>query len=197
MPRKARVTTEGGWYHVFNRSNGRKTLYHSEYLQSYFVSLLEQISEKYEIQIHSYCVMKNHYHILIHTPKNTLSNAMWYLGKNFAREVNIHMNADGPVFKSRFHSLVVETEKNLLNLSRYIHLNPVSAQMSTTPEEYTWSSHSNFLDPENAPPFLHTSKILEYFISKDEYKQYVELGVDANTKAFFGRKRIPGTFKID
>lgn len=139
MPRKARVATEGGWYHVFNRSNGRKTLYHSEYLHSYFISLLEQISEKYEIQLH----------------------------------------------------------ENLLNLSRYIHLNPVSARISTTPEEYTWSSYNNYLDPENAPLFLHTSKILDYFISKDEYKQYVELGVDANTKAFFGRKKIPGIFKID
>ena len=104
----------------------------------------------------------NHYHILIRTPEPNLDKAMHYFGSNFSRQINRDLHADGPLFKDRYKSLLVDTESYLLQVSRYIHLNPVESHMTSFPEEYAWSSYRSYLE-SHTHSFLKKDPILSFF----------------------------------
>jgi REP element-mobilizing transposase RayT len=189
--RVKRICYEGAWYHVFNRGISRKTIYFSDNHSGRFIELAGDISHPYSVEIHSYCLMRNHYHLLMHTPKGNLSDAMWYLGTHFSRFTNKTMGGDGPVFKDRFKSILIQDMAYLLQVSRYIHRNPIEAGIITNESSYQWSSLKDFLDTTSPNShFLKKDFLLSHFKSEAEFAEYNAIQNSAAIKKFYARKKI-------
>lgn len=193
MPRNQRIQFSGAWYHVFNRGISKKTIYFSDSHYYLFIDLLKKISEKYNVEIHSFCLMPNHYHLLIHTPEGNLSKAMQYFLSIFSRRINQDLNADGSVFKDRYKSIVIESTSYLLRLTRYIHLNPIEAGLSKSLSHYPWSSFNIYANniQNKSMNWFHTHKIMEYFTKPEDFIYFHQFGVDEELKKTYSKGSIP------
>ncbi len=191
MSRGNRVTYPGAWYHIFNRGISRKTIYFNEIHYNFFITLLEHISSKYHVEIHSFCLMKNHYHLLMCTPRGNISEAMWYLGTHFSRFVNRTIGGDGPVFKDRFRSILIEDIRYLLQVSRYIHRNPYEAGLTQQNLAYEWSSFNSFSSEKSYYDlFLHKKFLLSHFKNPEEFSEYTFSKNSKEIRQFYGKKHI-------
>ena len=141
MPRLLRIEYPGAWHHIINRGSGKRTIFHGQEYYQLFLDLLHKVVDRYQIQVHAYCLMSNHYHLIVHSPQGNLSEAMQYLNSMYVRRYNKWQNTDGPLFRGRFSSFIVDVDRYLLVLSRYIHLNPVDANLVDYPGQYKWSSY--------------------------------------------------------
>jgi len=164
MSRPLRIEYEGAWYHVMNRGIARQAIYLNRDHRNVFLTLLEEISRKYYIEIHAYCLMDNHYHLLLRTPLPNLGKAMRHLDGVYTRRFNISQKRDGSIFRGRYHAILIEEEEYLIRVSRYIHLNPVSAKICSNPIDYTWSSYQYFFNEDIHCRWLIKEKILSYLI---------------------------------
>jgi putative transposase len=129
MVRPLRIEYPGAWYHVMNRGASRQKIFHNFNDFQLFLDLLSETSVRYQIQIHTYCLMSNHYHLLIHTPYANLGKAMRHLDGLYTVRHNRSFGKDGPLFRGRYKAILIEADNYLLHLSRYIHLNPVEAKI--------------------------------------------------------------------
>lgn len=170
MSRPLRIEFDGAWYHVINRGTGRRKIFLDHYDRKKFFSLLNEIHEIWNIEIHAYSLMDNHYHLLAHTPNSSLSQAMRHLNGIYAQFLNKKLRRDGPLFRGRFKSTLVDEENYLLELVRYIHLNPVKAKICEKAQHHPWTSHQYYIKPESKkkPKWL----ILDYVLKKfaNDYK---------------------------
>lgn len=197
MPRPLRLNFQGAWYHVMNRGAAHKTIYKTDKHRQLFLSLLRESTLYHNIEIHAFCLMGNHYHLLINTPLGNLSEAMRQINGVYTQEFNRSEKIDGPLFRGRFKSILVEEDSYLLQVSRYIHLNPVSAGITDKAEHYLWSSYKDYLSTSTSLPWLSTQLIKDMVSVQNKelgYQEFVENGVDENTKHFYSRKKIPVVF---
>jgi putative transposase len=130
MPRPLRLEYENAWYHVMNRGAARQDIYKNDQHRLLFLNLLKEASLYYNIEIHAYCLMDNHYHLLIHTPRGNLSQAMRHINGLYTQVFNRSEKIDGSLFRGRYKAILVEEDSYLLQVSRYIHLNPVTAGLT-------------------------------------------------------------------
>ncbi len=181
MPRQIRIEFQGAWYHVMNRGISRKTIFHTyEYYQLFF-DIISKTCMVYPFEIHAYCFMSNHYHLLIRTPEANLGKIMRKINGDFAQKHNFLQKSDGPLFKGRYKAILVDSDEYLLELNRYIHLNPVKANIVASPENYFWSSYNYYLNPSSKPTWLccdHTMSCFNYNI--DRFKSYIIDRTDEN-----------------
>lgn len=148
MTRKKRIQYEGAWYHIMNRGAGRKYILADTSNKQTFLQLIGDIYKKYGIEIHAYCLMDNHYHLLVRTPELNLSKAMKHLQALYTRIYNKIINSDGPIFRGRYKAVLIESTTSVLHVCRYIHLNPVEANF-TSGLNYKWSSFKNYVNINN------------------------------------------------
>jgi putative transposase len=113
--------------------------------------------------VHAYCLLTNHYHLLLHTPHGALSSAMQRCASRFTLATNRRHGRDGPIFRGRFKSVLVEDDSQLTHLTRYIHRNPVEARLVTRPEARPWSSAGAYVGTAVAPEWLYTASVLAMF----------------------------------
>ncbi len=195
MARSLRIEYPGAWYHVMNRGLCRREIFHAEEYAQLFYDLLDEIHLRYQIEIHSYCLMGNHYHLCIKTPNANLGKAMRHLNGVFTQRYNNLMKTDGPLFRGRYKAILVEAQSYFLQLTRYIHLNPVAAGIVQHPKDYPWSSYNFLLNKKEKPNWLYFDEILKSFDPKDpvkDYKKFVSEGIDAELKSFFDvQKKFP------
>ncbi len=140
MSRELRIECPGAFYHVMAHGNGLQWIYKNNQNMRSFLKILADVKLKYNFLIHAFELMKNHYHILLETPKGNLCKGMLKLNSTFARLLNINLNRKGSIFKQRYKSILVEKESYYLNLIRYIYQNPVRAKIVEKPEDYPGSS---------------------------------------------------------
>ena len=174
--RPLRIEYPGAWYHVMNRGLEKKPIFLCNKHKQYFLSLLAQISDNFKVEVHAYCLMENHYHLLMHTPFANLSRAMQYLNGVYAQRFNVVQDRCGPLFQGRYKAILVDSDEYLLTVSRYIHLNPVDANIVYRPEHFRWSSYRAYL-LDSGPSWLHKEEILNCFQQirpHKEYKLFVE-----------------------
>ena len=131
--------------------------------------------------------MGNHYHLLINTPRGNLDIGMRYLNSMYAQKFNKTRKKDGPVFRDRYKSVVVQDQRYLLNLTRYIHRNPVEAQLITSPEKYEWSSCQDFISSEGRLPWLS----LELANLHGDYLAYVNQPIKEKLRDVYLKKQTP------
>ncbi len=141
MARPLRIEYSGALYHVTSRGNAQQDIYLSDDDRRQFLTLLSNVCERHQWYCHAYCLMSNHYHLLIETQTPTLSKGMKYLNGSYTQYFNRNHQRVGHVFQGRFKAIMLEAESYLLELCRYIVLNPVRAQMVRSAKDWPWSSY--------------------------------------------------------
>ena len=200
MSRPLRIEFPGAWYHVMNRGAGYRNIFSSDTYRMIFVDLLSQITNMFQVEVHGVCLMDNHYHLLIKTPKGNLQRAMRHLNGVYTQRYNRLENTDGPLFRGRYKSILIEPDDYLLNVSRYIHLNPVAAGVASLAEEYQWSSYRAYTGIAATPEWLQTKFVLNMLGKHQQrklYQLFVEKGVDEETHIFYDKKKSPSVMGGD
>lgn len=181
MARPPRIEYEGAVYHVTARGNERRQIFFMEDDYEKFIYYLVETKKKYNINIHCYTLMRNHYHLIIETPEANLSKAMHYINSSYAGYINIKRRRSGHLLQGRYKSIIVDEDNYLLELSRYIHLNPVRAGMVQKPEDYLYSSYSAYI--KNKRESVLTKKLVLGLMTsrngnaRKEYRIFVESAI--------------------
>ena len=146
MNRKARSSYENGFFHVMVQGINKKYIFERSIDKEEYLSLLLRHKEKFKIMLLAYCIMDNHAHLLIYTDEiNEMSKYMRVVNSMFAKDYNRATGRVGYVFRDRFNSQYIDNKEYLLKCLRYIHMNPVKANMVASPEDYKYSSPSYYL----------------------------------------------------
>lgn len=163
MPRPLRTDFEGAIHHVMNRGVDRQRVFFADADRVEFGRRLANIHADFGVETLAYCLMDNHYHLLLRTPNGDLSSAMQQLGGLYTRHTNDRIGRDGPLFRGRFHSILVTTDRYLMWVTRYIHRNPLDISGITNVVDYRWSSFRAYVGLRPSAPFLNTGPVLSLF----------------------------------
>lgn len=179
MARPLRVIYPGAFYHVASRGNERKDIFKSRRDRERFLEYLASATERYGAVIHAYCLMSNHFHLLLETPAGNLSQIMSHIIGAYTTYFNIKRKRSGHLFQGRYKAILVEADEYAAELTRYIHLNPVKAGISVNAGEYQWSSYRSYTGESPLPGWLKTGFVLSYFgknepTSRNNYRDFVE-----------------------
>ena len=181
MARPLRIEFSGALYHVTARGNAQQDIYLTDEDRQAFLTLLQRACERYYWLCHAYCLMSNHYHLLIETQTPTLSKGMKYLNGTYTQAFNRRHKRVGHVFQGRYKGILVEKDSYLLELSRYIVLNPVRAHMVRSAKDWPWSSYRATAGQAKVHPLLTTDVILGNFgrarkPAQEKYRNFVQEG---------------------
>ena len=174
MARPWRVEYEGAYYHVLSRGNERGDIFFNDGDRKRFLATLGEAAERFKLDVFAYVLMGNHYHLLLRTNQPNLSRAMQWLGLTYARRLNNRRKRSGHLFQGRFKAMLVENDAYMVQLSCYIHRNPLRAKMVRRLIEYRWSSYPVYAYGKKGPPWLKTDLILSHFEGRDKHKGYRE-----------------------
>jgi putative transposase len=163
MPRLPRPQIAGGFYHLGTRGVRRTTIYRNPGDFELFGLIFARVVERFEWRCHTFCLMPNHYHLLVETPEPNLSVGMQRLNGLYAQWFNDLYGCAGHVFERRFYSRVIESNFYLYRLARYIALNPVRAGLCEEPSGWQWSSYRGLVGDAPTPKFMVTDWLLRQF----------------------------------
>lgn len=190
MARPLRIEFEGAWYHVMNRGANRQTIFKTDDQRHYFVSLLAAASERFNAEWHAYCLMGNHYHLMLRTPEGNLQRIMRHVNGVYTQYYNRTERRDGPLFRGRYKAVLVDEQAYWTQLSRYIHRNPLEAGLVKRLDHYRWSSYRDYIGQRTCPDWLVRDYILKSLSRThvhQRYKAYVTEGSDEALECFYGK----------
>ncbi len=188
MARKPRKDFAGAWHHVVNRGAGRRPVFLDDEDRSRFLDILGESVDKYSIELHTYSLMTNHYHLFSRSVLGNVSRAMQYLGSTYTLYFNARHGTDGPLFRGRFRNQIVSNSEYQRYLVAYIHLNPVKAGLVHRPSDAVWCGHPIYLGREPAPAWMTTEYLLRLFGSPAGLDAFV-------TNVYRGALEPPGAFE--
>lgn len=169
MARKKRIWMPHCFYHIVCRGNRRDPLFRSAANFEAFFHILHQLHEKIPFELASYCLMTNHFHLQLRSQEVSISKVMSLMNKRYANYYNTRYRLTGHVFEKRFYDSVILDREGMLEVSRYIHLNPVEAKMVKSPGDYRWSSFQYYASERLLPPvMLDTRHMLELYAGRRE-----------------------------
>jgi REP element-mobilizing transposase RayT len=174
MGRAWRIEFDGAFYHVMSRGNEGRNIFFCDDDRQGFLGAVCEISERFEIDIFAFVLMDNHYHLLIRTRRANLSKAMQWLGVTYTRRFNNKHSRIGHLFQGRFKSIIVQNDIYLMQLSCYIHRNPLRAGAVNRLARYPWSSYPVYAYGNKGPQWLSTELILSQFDEKSRHRDYRE-----------------------
>jgi REP element-mobilizing transposase RayT len=195
MPRPKRIEFKNAWYHIMNRGAGRKCIFPNDELKSFFISLLGEICEEFHLEIHAYCLMGNHFHLLIKTLEPNLNLAMQKLTSCYTRRHNRLLRTDGPLFRGRYKAILVAEVTYLAAVSRYIHRNPKDAKLVKEAKDYIWSSFPAYCNVQPKPDWLVCNEVSNLVSPRhhmQDYIGFVENNLVASMREFYNSPRLPG-----
>ncbi|MCL5774370.1 MAG: transposase [Firmicutes bacterium] len=207
MARPLRLEFPGAVYHITSRGNEKKNIFVDDYDRKRFLAVLASVVEKFNWLCHAYCLMDNHYHVVIETVEGNMSRGMRQLNGVYTQFFNKKHNRVGHLFQGRYKAILVEKDSYLLALCRYIVLNPVRAGFIKIPNEWQWSSYGDTSEETNQHSFLTIDWILSQFginmlEAKAKYKKFVLEGVKDDFslgilkgQIFLGKDGFAGAFK--
>ncbi len=163
MARPLRIEFDGALYHVTSRGDGQDDIYFDDEDRKIYLEVLRHVCERFNWVVHAYCLMTNHYHLLVETPDGNLSKGMRQLNGVYTQRFNRKVNRVGHVFQGRYKAIIVQKETYLLELARYIVLNPVRAKMVRSAKDWSWSSYRATAGLVKADEWLTTNWILSSF----------------------------------
>jgi putative transposase len=212
MARPIRIDLEGGWYHVFNHGIERRPVFKTSEDFDHFITVVGLMPSRFGIRVHAYALLSNHYHLLVETPAANLSQAVQWLNVSYSVWFNRKYRRGGPLFRGRFKAFVLEPAGPHVEVSRYIHLNPLqtlryrsghsegrSSKLTAAKRadlvrehvslirSYDWSSYACYLGLRTSPPWLETEEILSNF------KDHAGGRRNANYKKFVEKPVRQGT----
>jgi REP element-mobilizing transposase RayT len=182
MGRPLRLEYPGALYHITSRGNERRKIFFDDSDRIKFLSILEDYHERYGVLIHSYVLMDNHYHILMETPQGNLLKVMHGINGGYTGYFNRKHGRVGHLFQGRYRGILVDKEGYLLELSRYVHLNPVRAKIVKKAETYQWSSYGGYVREKEEVKWVEYGWVLSKFGREKErarkkYKEFVDEGL--------------------
>jgi REP element-mobilizing transposase RayT len=181
MARRPRVFAPALLYHVIVRGNQRqKTFLDDQDYRAYLLRLAKYRS-KYDYTIHAYCLMPNHVHLLLESSDKPLAKFMQGVQQSYSQYFNLRHRKVGHVFQGRYKAIICEKDEYLLELIRYIHLNPVRGKIAARPERYRYTGHGTYMEGK-ASEVLDPSKILRLFGGKARYKRFILDGIGQGHK---------------
>ncbi len=181
MARLLRIEFAGALHHVTSRGKAKQNVYFEDADRIRFLEILALATEHSNWLCHTYCLMNDHYHLLIETPDGNLSQGMRQLNGVYTQYVNRKNKRAGPLFQGRYKSILVEKEAYLLELARHVVLNPVRAGMVENASQWPWSSYPAIAGKVKPPSFLYTDWLLAAFEKQGpaavkRYKKFVKAG---------------------
>ncbi len=196
MSRPLRIQYPGAWYHVMNRGQRGESIFKDKDDYFSFIDLLKDVVDVWNANIAAYCLMSNHYHLLIQTPDANLSRCMRHINGVYTQYFNRTHSIDGHLFRGRYKSILVESDSYLLELLRYIHRNPLEAGLVDRLDSYNWSSHKGYLSFANKWDWLHKNYVLNIFSgnkteSRKRYKEFVQKQTPEQINQILGRRKWP------
>ena len=165
MTRAWRIEYEGALYHVLSRGNDRRNIVVDDKDRNLFLDAVGEMSQRFEVDICAYVLMDNHYHLLMRTRRANLSKSMQWLGATYTKRFNLRHFRSGHLFQGRFKNMLVQNDAYLLQLSYYIHRNPLRAGMVKRLSSYKWSSYRAYAYDDNVKKWLSTELILSQFLN--------------------------------
>jgi REP element-mobilizing transposase RayT len=182
MGRPLRILYPGALYHITSRGNEKKAIYLDDLDRKRFIEILEDYHDRLGVLIHCYVLMNNHYHIVMETPEGNLLKVMHGINSGYTGYFNRKYSRVGHLFQGRYQGILVDKDSYLLEVSRYVHLNPVRAKIVEKPEQYKWSSYSGYIGKGEELKWVEYSWILSNFGSdkkkaRSEYRKFVEEGI--------------------
>jgi putative transposase len=186
MARPLRIEYPGALYHVTSRGNARGRIFRNDKDREYFLDLLGFIIERFHWLCHAWCLMDNHYHLILETPEGNLSRGMRQLNGIYTQKYNWRYTKTGHVFQGRYKAILVDKENYLLELCRYVILNPVRANIVKRPQDWKWSSYRSTTGTAKTPQWLTTDWILAQFSrsrrrAQKLYHQFIMEGITKET----------------
>ena len=174
MSRPLRIEYEDAFYHVMNRGRGRKTIFHDNAYYEAFLACLTEANVRFGLEVHAWCLMGNHYHLMVKTPRGNLSRALRHIDGVYTQRYNRLANTDGPLFRGRYKAIVIDSNSYLLQTSRYIHRNPIELRQPLVQklEDYPWSSYPAYVNKANIPVFLNRDTVYGELGSYQKYAAY-------------------------
>jgi REP element-mobilizing transposase RayT len=151
MPRRSRIHAPGAFYHVTLRGNHRKPIFFCDADRELLNDIVARALGLCQARLHAYCWMSNHVHMLLQVGEMPLGRVVLRIASSYARSVQARMETTGHLFERRYHAVLVDADRYLLTLLRYIHLNPVRAGLTATAGEYPWSSHHHYSGTRHEP----------------------------------------------
>ena len=187
MARQLRIEFAGAFNHITSRGNQKQPVFLSDRDRRYFLKLLGKANKKYGAVIHVYCLMNNHYHLLLETPHGNLSKVMHFINTAYTVYFNKQNDRVGHLFQGRYKAILIDADAYAQQVSLYIHLNPIRAGLVDLPEKYPWSSLKAYLGLDKGPPWLNTYFILKYYgvdieSAIEQYKILISGAVDKAPK---------------
>jgi putative transposase len=182
MARPLRIEYDGALYHVTSRGNDRKPIFKEDSDRELFLSTLAHVNERFHWICHAYCLMNNHYHLVIETPDGNLSKGMRQLNGVYTQKFNKRHGRVGHVFQGRFKAVLVQKDSHFLEVCRYVVLNPVRAKTVGHPRQWKWSSYCATIGKAPAQDCLTVGEILIHFglhraIAQEKYCEFVQAGI--------------------
>lgn len=186
MARPLRIQYPGAVYHITSRGNEKKAVYKDDQDRENFLRTLQRVNQRYHWICHAYCLMDNHYHLLIETPDGNLSLGMRQLNGVYTQLFNQRHRRTGHLLQGRYHAIVIQKDTHLLEVCRYVVLNPVRAHIKKRPEDWKWTSYQATAGQAPAHPCLTTDWVLGQFSrtrrqAEKEYRQFVKWGIGKRT----------------
>ena len=192
MGRPLRIEYPNAFYHVTSRGNERRRIFETKGNYERFIGYLESATERYGARIHCFCLMPNHYHLLLETPRANLHAVLHHLNTSYTNYFNAKNQRVGHLFQGRYRAILVEKDAYALELSRYIHLNPVRAKLVGDPSQYPWSSYLVYVGKRKGWNWLQAVFILDQFSldegeARKKYRRYIEEAIEQPPKDPLGK----------
>ena len=184
MARPYRFQGENCFYHITSRGDNRKKIFINDYDCKKFLEYLAAAKEKYKFYLYAWCLMGNHYHLLIETLRPNLSKIMQYINTSYSIYYNVKRKKSGHLFQGRYKSILIDQDSYFLELTRYIHLNPVRAKMVDKPDRYRWSSLKGHLN-KKGDGYIDKDQIKRYLnMNPGQYSQFILSGIGKDNDPF-------------
>lgn len=196
MSRPLRIEFPGAWYHVMNRGRRRENIFLQPDDFEAFLKIVRESAERWNLKVAAYCLMSNHYHLLLQTPEGNLPRCMRHINGVYTQRFNRTHLQDGQLFRGRYKAVLVENDSHLLEVMRYIHRNPLSAGLIQHLDEYPWSSHAGYLSSQKQWDWLERETLLAWLSPaqskrKSAYLDFVSQGEPQEITSFYAMKKLP------
>jgi putative transposase len=196
MSRPLRIEYPGAWYHIMNRARQAERAFKNEEDYGRFVTVVREASDMWHLRVAAYCLMPNHYHLLVQTPEGNISRCMRHIDGLYTQRFNRTHGMDGSLFRGRYRSILVDADSYLLQLVRYIHRNPLRAGLADELEGYPWSSHRAYLSGAKRWGWISKDFVLSVLSPKraerlNAYREFMSEQDNAELLRFYERKKMP------
>lgn len=195
MSRPPRILFTGAWYHVMNRGRRKEPVFIDKGAPGAFLELLRESAARFEVSVNAYCLLENHYHLLVQTAKPNLPDFMKRVGAVFTQRVNSRFDWDGALFRGRYKAILVQNDPYLLEVVRYIHRNPLRSGASSSLEDHEHSSHHAYLSKASKWNWVETEPLLNMLDPKparqrSAYLSFMNQPLPEFVRLFYERKSL-------